>query len=117
MDDTTERNGSPSIDVRVTVYTVIACWLIFALTWLLGSALYVAPLPVLVKALLGMQEYGYAGDLVFIFVYWSLFAVWLPWSMRKGRRDVDALITRGAVVHVVITVATYIPTILVAGSR
>jgi hypothetical protein len=112
-DATVDQSAAPSY-VKLTACTLSACWLIFAITWLTGSAQHAAPLFLLLSALLGIQ--GYAGDFVAIFLYWTLFGAWLAWSTRNPR-DLDALITRGFVVHGLITVVTWIPMMLLFGSR
>ena len=110
-----------AIKWKVVAYTVGGCWLIFGVTALLGVAGLFSPMPLLVKAVWGIIVYGYVGStsghhLEAIFVYWTLFGVWLSWRLHKSARNPKRIIAQGAVLHLVLW-AVALPLIMILGGR
>jgi len=109
-----------AIDWKVVAYAVGGCWLIFGVTFLLGVPVWFSPLPILVKAVWGGVVYGYVGstsgrNLEAVFVYWTLFGVWLSWRLHKSERKWQRVIAEGAVLHLVLWAVTVFPMMIVGG--
>jgi hypothetical protein len=115
-----------SINWKLVGYTVGGCWLLFASMFvLLGkqTAMFLNPLPILVKGLAGGLIYGYVGatsgwDVETIFIYWSVIGLVLAWCLHRFERNAMTVITIIAitcVVHVGISALALFPTMLLAG--
>jgi len=107
------------IDWKAVAYTVGGCWMICGLTGILGSAPHVAPVAILVAAVvdwvLGLGL-GSGHEFEIIFVYWTLVGVWLSWRMHTGNRFAHEVIGQGVVLHIVVNLVAWLPTaILVYG--
>ena len=101
--------------------------MIFAVLYLLGLALRVpflaliaSPFPIVAKAIFGGLVYGYVGstrkhDLEAVFVYWTLLGLVLAWLLHKSRRKPTFIIGMIAVVHIVLSVLTFFPMVLLGG--
>jgi hypothetical protein len=84
--------NNSAINWKLVAYTVGGCWLIFAFMLLLGKqlALFLNPLPLLVKGIFGMLVHGYVGstsgyNLEAIFVYWTLVGTGLSWLIHNSK--------------------------------
>jgi hypothetical protein len=115
-----------SINWKLVGYTVGGCWLLFASMFvLLGKqiAMFLNPLPILVKGLAGGLIYGYVGatsgwDVETIFIYWSVIGLVLAWCLHRFERNTMTVITIIAitcVVHVGISALALFPAMLLAG--
>lgn len=115
------------INWKLVAYAVGGCWLIFAVLYLLGLALRVpflaliaSPFPIVAKAIFGGLVYGYVGstrkhDLEAVFVYWTLLGLVLSWLLHKSKRKPTFIIGMIAVVHIVLSVLTFFPMVLLGG--
>ena len=114
-----------AINWKLVGYTVSGCWIIFALMFLEGKTLgvFLNPLPILLKGLVGIIVFGYVGgigggDVETIFVYWNVIGLLLAWCFHKTKRNaetVSAIITTAVLVHVVLSALAFFPAMLLAG--
>ena len=111
-----------AINWRIVVYTIAGCWLIFGLMLvLLGEklAVFLNPLPILIKAIFGGLIYGYVGgtkgwNAETIFVYWTLVGIGLSWLLHK-KINPAVIIIVAAVLHVILSVLSLLPMMLIGG--
>jgi hypothetical protein len=110
------------INWRLVAYTVGGCWLIFAFVLLLGEqlALFLNPLPILVKGIFGMLVYGYEGstsgrNLEAIFVYWTLVGLGLSWLLHNRKRKLASIIAVTALLHLVLFALALFPMMILNG--
>lgn len=119
-----ERVNDSAINWKLVGYTVGGCWIIFALMFLQGRQLgiFLNPLPILLKALVGILVYGYVGgtggwEVETIFVYWTMLGLSLAWCLHWSKRNsmTGAIILIGVGLHVVLSVLALFPAMLLAG--
>lgn len=110
-----------AIDGKLVSYTVGGCWMIFALMYLPGKniCLFLNPLPLLLKAVVGILVYGYVGgtggwELETVFVYWTLVGLFLSWCFHKTDRW-GTIITIAAMAQLVLSALAFFPAMLLAG--
>jgi ABC-type anion transport system duplicated permease subunit len=78
------------------------------------------PFPIVVKAIFGGLVYGYVGstrkhDLEAVFVYSTLLGLVLSWLLHKSKRKPTFIIGLIAVLHIVLSVLTFFPMVLLGG--
>jgi hypothetical protein len=88
---------------------------------LLGKqlAVFLNPLPIVVKGILGILVYGYVGstggqNLEAIFVYWTLVGLGLSWLLHNSKRR-PAIIAFAALLHLVLFALTLFPMMILNG--
>lgn len=119
--DEKARVNDSAIDWKLVCYTVASCWSIFFLTYLEGKTLtlFLNPLPIVVKGLVGGLIYGYVGatsgwDLETVFFYWTVLGLLLSWFIHKTKsRTLPIMIF--AFVHIVLSVLAFFPAMLMGG--
>lgn len=115
-----------TVNWKLFAYTLGGCWLIFASMFLLLGeqiAMFLNPLPILLKGLAGGLIYGYVGatsgwDVEIIFVYWSVIGLVLACCLHRFERNavnVMAIIAIAGVVHVGLSALALFPAMLLAG--
>ncbi len=89
---------------------------------LLGEqlAMFLNPLPIVVKGIFGMLVYGYVGstggrNLEAIFVYWTLVGVWLSWRFHNSKRKPAVIIAQTAALHLVFFALALFPMMILGG--
>ena len=120
-----ERVNDSPINWKLVGYSLAGCWMMFALPFLLGRqmAMFLNPLPILLKGLAGIVVYGYMGgirigDLETIFLYWNVIGLLLAWCLHKSKgkpSTVIAIISIAAVLHIVLSALALFPAMLLAG--
>ena len=115
------------INWKLIAYAVGGCWLMFAVLYPLGLALRLkflvflaTPFPIVAKAIFGGLVYGYAGstrkhDLAAVFVYWTLLGLVLSWLLHKSKRKPTFIIGLISVIHIVLSLLTFFPMVLLGG--
>lgn len=115
------RVNDSSINWKLVSYSVGGCWLIFACTYLQGKTLtmFLNPLPILLKGMVGGIIYGYVGatggwDVETVFIYWTVIGLLLCWCLHKYESRTAPIVIIGGI-HVVLSVLAWFPAMLLAG--
>ena len=111
------------VNWKLVGYTVGGCWIVFALTFVQGKkiGMFLNPLPILLKSLVGIIVYGYVGGTRWavetIFVYWTVIGLLLAWFLHlsKHKPATITIITVAGMLHVVLSVLALFPAMLLAG--
>ena len=111
-----------TINWRLVGYTVAACWVIASGMCLMGKtfAVFLNPIPILVKGLVGGAVYGYVGstsghNFEAIFVYWTVFGLLLSWCLHETERKRVIIIVVAAVIHFVASALALFPAMILGG--
>lgn len=83
-------------------------------------AMFLNPLPIVVKGIFGILVYGYVGstsgwNLEAIFVYWTLVGLGLSWLLHNTKLKPAVILAFTALLHLVLFALTLFPMMILNG--
>ena len=83
-------------------------------------AVFLNPIPIVVKGMAGGAIYGYVGstsghNVEAIFAYWTVFGLLLSWCLHKTERKHILIIVLAGVVHFVASALALFPAMILGG--
>src|SRR5262245_35504748 len=109
---------------RQVGYVVLGCWLLLALTEIVGrtSQWPLNPIPSLAAGIFAITVHGYVGAgsryvMLFGFLYWGLFAFLLsPW-LQSEKKEWTMVIISALMVHVIFSALALVPLFVLNTNR